>query len=98
MVMRRLIRQTLLKVQLPVMRQNYLRILRDNTDLGRPVEWSAPLQRNVMGRTIELYESEFGARPIATEELLNEMEDTVFERLFERAEAEGAEEQPLGRL
>lgn len=80
-VMRRLIRITLLKIQNPVMRKKYHDILSSNQDCGQLVEWDAPVQRAIMGRTIEFYESEFMGEIIGTDKRLDEIVDWIFNKL-----------------
>jgi len=78
----RLIRQTLLKVQIKPIRERYYQIIKSNSDMGAQLEWSAPVARAVMGRTIEIYEGKFNAQPIANDAILDEMVAVITEALL----------------
>ncbi len=77
----RLIKQTLLKVQTPCMLERYKNLIVSNTDLGNPVEWSAPMPRAIMGKTIEYYQKYFDAERIGTDKRLDEISSFIVDKL-----------------
>ena len=82
----RLIKQTLLKIQIPERRKLIHDIIVTHSDMGSPLEWSAPVPHAIIGRTIELYEKEFKAEIIATDEQLDRMADFIADQLFCQAQ------------
>ena len=82
----RLIRQTLLKIQIKPVRARYYSLITTNSDMGSQLEWSAPIARAVIGRTIEIYEQTFKAQLIADDDILNEMVAYIFNALTTRGE------------
>lgn len=82
----RTIKSTILTVQNPVIRSRYADLIRTNKDRGRDVEWSAPVPRSIVGRTIEAYERDFGAETIGTDDRLDEIARAILATEFLDAE------------
>lgn len=83
----RVIKSTILNVQNPVIRARYVELVRTNKDGGRNVEWSAPVPRTIVGRTIEAYERDFGAETIGTDERLDEISASILKSEFQTTDA-----------
>ncbi len=80
-----LVKQTLLKIQNPTLRQGYKTLIVSNSDYGKPVEWEAPLPRVIMRRTIECYEADFNCEQIKTDDQLDKIADFIIDKFQAQA-------------